>query len=202
MECDKCNEELDFQKMRIRNYLKTGELALKFWLIIEDWPSEHKNFYTTRREVRALCSNEDYAFKYVDMLNGMYEDRYLKAERPKIRKEIAYLDHLFAFSMDTIQYKPRDAKIHKLEMRSTQAWSDKLGELEIEFPLSDEIVTKMLLKFAEKYKKFYITSFIDVFELDAEQVNRVVENLLLLHVLKWEKSHADLLEKEGKGLGD
>jgi hypothetical protein len=60
----------------------------------------------------------------------------------------------------------------------------------------------MLLKFGEKYKKFYITSFIDAFELDKKQVDRVVENLLLLQVLKWEKSHVDLLEEEGKGLGD
>jgi hypothetical protein len=202
MKCDKCGEELDFQKIRIKNYLKTGELALKFWLIIEDWPSEFKNFYSIRREVRALCSNSDYADRYVDLLNSLHEDRYLKAERPKVRKEIAYLDHLFAFSMDTIQYKPRDAKIHKLEMRSTQAWNEKLGDLEIEIPLSDEIVTKMLLKFGEKYKKFYITSFIDAFELDKKQVDRVVENLLLLQVLKWEKSHVDLLEEEGKGLGD
>ena len=202
MKCDKCSEELDFQKIRIKNYLKTGELALKFWLIIEDWPSEFKNFYTTRREVRALCSSNDYADRYVDLLNSMYEDKYLKAERPKIRKEPAYLDHLFAFSMDTIQYKPRDATIHKLEMRSTQAWSGKLGDLEIEIPLSDEIVTKMLLKFGEKYKKFYITSFIDAFELDKEQVDRVVESLLLMDVLKWEKSRADLKDEEGKGLGD
>jgi len=198
MKCDKCNEELDFQKIRIRNYLKTGELALKFWLVIEDWPSEFKNFYSIRREVRALCSNEDYADRYIDTLNGGYEDRFLKAERPKVRKEIAYLDHLFAFSMDAVQYKPRDAKTQKLEMLSTRSWDEELGELEIEIPLSDEIVMKMLLKFAEKYKKFYITSFIDAFELDTEQVNRVVEKLLLLQVLKWEKSYGDLMRVEGK----
>jgi len=166
MKCDKCNEELDFRKMRIQNFLETGEIALKFWFVIEDWPSEYKSFYSTRREVRALCSSEDDADRYVDMLIASHEDNYLKAERPKVRKEIGYLDHLFAFSMDTIQAKPRDVKMHKLEMISKRAWDNEIGDVGIELPLSDEVVMKMLLKFAEKHKKFYATSFIADFELD------------------------------------
>ena len=196
VKCDKCKEELDFRKMRIQNFLETGDIAIKVWFVIEDWPSEYKNFYAIRREVRALVTDELYADRYVDVLEHQYEGHYMKADRPKIRKETGYLDHLFAFSMDRVDLRHDVLDKRKLEMISTRDWGEEIGDIEIEIPLTDKIVSKMLLKFAQKHNKFYKTSFIDAFELDEEQVDRVLDNLMPM-IIKYEKNITDIMRDEG-----
>jgi hypothetical protein len=197
VKCDKCKEELDFRKMRVQNFLETGDVAIKVWFVMEDWPSEFKNFYAVRREVRALVTDELFADRYIDTLKHLYEDRYLKSERPKIRKEVGYLDHLFAFSMDNVELRHDELDKRKLVMVSDRAWNEELGDIEIELPLTDKVVSKMLLKFGEKHKKFYKSSFIDTFELDPEQVDRVVDNLMG-RVIKFERTVRELMDEEGK----
>jgi len=102
--CNHCGKVLDFKQMLQRGVNKsTGEILythLYVALVVEYWPEKDENNRRDfRRELREISTDPQEAERVADYLRSKYEDEYERSERPSVRVETAFLNHLYGEGM-------------------------------------------------------------------------------------------------------
>lgn len=188
MKCDKCGEILDFNVIRVKHFLETGETKLPVWLVYKFSPPKIDDPTLIRQiDIVGISLNKDEAQRILDMFEHLYEWQFISEVRPKLYLEKTILDHPCAFTMLSEEKKPPNYKDDELEIFTNRKWNDEIGKVDISHGITYEIVVKMLLKYGEIKKTFHLYDFIQEFGLPEELVKKAMGRLVELGMIRFVK---------------
>jgi hypothetical protein len=189
MECDKCDEELDFQAMKRKNFLKTGRTHLTVFLVIQNTPEiairDGVRVRTGKLDLLGIFTEPERAQQVKDIQDSYFEDRVEPSKRPRIHVDEVQINHHWAWCMFHEMLVPKNTNENKIELCSERDWDKEIGDVDVSKGLTDEVIMKLLLKFAAVKKQFYLKDFIELMDVPEDRAKKFTERFLNNNVFRY-----------------